>query len=174
MSSQNYLEFNKIYNTIPPVNDHLSFYLPCKKALYACAVEIHGDIYELWSPNANVTEYYPGSPLKEPLASYDASYHYHDGRLGPHHWSLHPQHFYPTHLWLGFCLSPCLDIHDWRSMPLEVVPLPTVWIPSECTAGQCTLNPESFRHLSTALMNYMWQHVTTKLEHQLLTNFKMF
>jgi hypothetical protein len=95
MSSQHYLDFNKIYSAIPPVNDELSFYLPCKKALYARAVEIDGSIYELWSPNSNTIEYYPGSPLKEPLTSYDASYIFHDGRLGPHDWSLHPQHSIP-------------------------------------------------------------------------------
>jgi len=94
------------------------------------------------SPNSDNIDYYPGTPLKEPVVLYGATSRYHDGRLGPHDWTLHPQHFYAKRAWLGFCLCPPVGVRDWHSALSELVPLPLVWVPSASTPGDGSLNPE--------------------------------
>jgi hypothetical protein len=98
---------------VPDVYDDLSFYVPCEHPTRYRGVEIRGATYELWSPNSDGIDYYPGAPLKEPVDSFDATSRYHDGRLGLHDWTLHPQHFYAKHPWLGFCLCPPVGVRDW-------------------------------------------------------------
>ena len=137
-----FLDITCVYREVPDVYDDLSFYVPCQSPIHIRGVEIRGTTYELWSPNSDRIDYYPGAPLKEPVDSFDATSRYHDGRLGPHDWSLHPQHFYAKRPWLGFCLRPPVDVRDWRSVLPELVPLPLVWVPSASTPGEGSLNPE--------------------------------
>jgi len=137
-----FLDITRVYREVPDVYDDLSFYVPCEQPLRVRGVEIRGTTYELWSPNSDAIDYYPGAPLKEPVDSFDATSRYQDGRLGPHDWTLHPQHFYAKRPWLGFCLCPPVDVRDWHSVLPELVPLPLVWAPSASTPGKGSLNPE--------------------------------
>jgi hypothetical protein len=137
-----FLDITRVYKEVPDVYDDLSFYVPCQTPIHIRCVEIRDTTYELWSPNSDRIDYYPGAPLKEPVDSFDATSCYHDGRLGPHDWTLHPQHFYAKRPWLGFCSCPPVDVRDWRSVLPELVPLSLVWVPSTSTRGKGSLNPE--------------------------------
>lgn len=81
--------------------------------------------YELWSPNANYHEFYPGSPLDNDhiiAASHQSDFAFPDGRLGPYDWSLHPQHFSLSAPWLGFCRRPPTGVSHWKDVLPELVP----------------------------------------------------
>ena len=125
------LDLNRIYGEGQTVYDGLSFRVPSIHPVYSRGVTIRDLSYEVWSPNSEKVDYYPGTPAeKEQLQSYYPSVNYFDGCLGPQDWSLHPQHFYPKSPWLGFCRCPQYKLSDWRSADPELVPLPLVWVPS--------------------------------------------
>jgi hypothetical protein len=124
-------DITQVYQEHPVVYDGLSFYVPATEPVYRRMVKIKDTFYELWSPNCDKVDFYPGAPLSEVIPSYHyPPDHYIDGRLGPRDWSLHPQHFNPDAPWLGFCQSPPITKNPpvaWQSMAPELVPLPTVW-----------------------------------------------
>lgn len=86
--------------------------------------------YELWSPNSDRVDFYPGtSPEDEVLPAWSQD-SFADGRIGPHDWSLHPQHFTVVAPWLGFCRRPRGYLRSWRDVDPELVPLPLIWLSS--------------------------------------------
>lgn len=104
--------------------------------------------YELWSPNANYHEFYPGSPLDNDhiiAASHQSDFAFPDGRLGPYDWSLHPQHFSLSAPWLGFCRRPPTGVSHWKDVLPELVPLPLVFLHSNSYPGKGKLDSEFAR-----------------------------
>lgn len=135
------LDIARTYSEPPEVYDGLSFYVPQIKPLYQGSVQIADAIYEVWSPNSTTIDYYPGAPLAGPLHAQLRKPCYHDGRLGPHDWTLHPQHYYEKYPWFGFCRNPQNDILEWTSVSPELVPLPVVWVHSMTARGKGFINP---------------------------------
>lgn len=121
--SKLFLDIKHVYNEVPEVYDELSFYVPCEKVLHVRGAQIGDKTYKLWSPNSESIDYYPGAPLKGLLVSYDTTSCYPDGKLGPHDWSLHPQHFYDRRPWLPFCQAPPTHVLDWCLVSPELIPL---------------------------------------------------
>ena len=146
------IDITRVYQEPPPeVYDGLSFYIPCEKPLCCRAIEIGGNIYEVWSPNCTTLDFYPGTPLKESesLTWNILSPGYPDGRLGPKDWTIHPQHFSEKHPWWGFCQCPPEDLRDWRSIDAELVPLPLVWFSSPTKPGKGFIDADYLSALVT-------------------------
>ena len=149
-------DITQVYQELPTVYDMLSFYVPVTEPACRRTVKIADTFYEVWSPNCDKVDFYPGAPLTNVLSSWHSPpYRYIDGRLGPRDWSLHPQHFNPDAPWLGFCQSPPTaerHLDTWRSTNPELVPLRAVWQPSK----NGHLDPE-YLSLMRSRVDELWQ-----------------
>jgi hypothetical protein len=143
-SSTHLMDITRVYQEPPVVYDQLAFYVPTTEPTCSRTVQIEDTFYEVWSPNCDKVDFYPGAPLNTVLPSYHTPpFHYIDGRLGPRDWTLHPQHFNPKAPWLGFSQRPpTATSQPWRSMNPELVPLRAVWQSPSIRPENGCLDPE--------------------------------
>ncbi|KAF8997732.1 hypothetical protein BDQ17DRAFT_844356 [Cyathus striatus] len=140
-----HIDVSTVYSHLPTVFDGLSFYFSCS-AITSKNIKFEtksGDYwFQVWSPNAKTMDFYPGYTKHLPSAFEIKEPSFPDGRLGPHDWSLHPQHYNNERPWIHFCRRTPLGVKDWRSHDAELVPLTQIWIASRSRPGLGILHPD--------------------------------
>ena len=117
------LDLKYFYCQPAEVDDDIAFYIPSSHPGISRTIRLNNDFYEVWSPNSNAMDFYPGKPLVRK----DLPYAFADGRMGPNDWTIHPQPFSSATPWWGFCRVAPLISDNWFNVDAELVPLPIVW-----------------------------------------------
>jgi hypothetical protein len=77
------MDITQVYQEPPVVYDQLSFYVPVMEPANRHTVKIEDTFHEVWSPNCDKVDFYPGAPLTEVLPAYHyPPFHFIDRRLG--------------------------------------------------------------------------------------------
>lgn len=110
------------YLAMPSIYDAMHFFLPpfCVRSLRL--VKINDRRWELWSPNSERLEFYPGLrsmelDLENPM---DKGLMRCDGHLGRFDPTVSPQHFDPAQPWLGFIRREGKDSHPEYACLMDV------------------------------------------------------
>ncbi|KAF8658391.1 hypothetical protein AX16_002000 [Volvariella volvacea WC 439] len=126
------------YSYHPFVYDELDFHIPAPHRSTRC-VRTPDGYFELWSPNSEMRQLYPGYGPLLPACHTNDTIQFYDGHMGPRDWSLYLQHFHSTLPWIGFCRLPPLDIkkyqYCWYNLDAEFIPAPYIWIPKQGDTG---------------------------------------